>query len=57
MMNRRVLGQPGLDLRMAGGAVVVHEEVQDQVLVRIAVDQLEELRPFFISVAGPPGAA
>jgi hypothetical protein len=51
----RVLGQPGLNVRVGVGGVSVHDQMQLQVLGRAALDQPQELEPLFMSVLRPCG--
>ena len=46
----RVLGQPLLDVGMLVGGVVVHDQVQLQVLGRLALDQAQEFEPLLMPV-------
>jgi hypothetical protein len=47
----RMLGQPLANLGMPVAGVVVHDQVQLQMLGRLALDQAQELRPLLVAVA------
>ena len=46
----RMLGQPGLHVGVGVRGVVVHDQMQLQVLGRLAVDQPQELQPLLVPV-------